>query len=49
MVGTTISHYKSIEKLGAGAMGEVNLAEDCNLSREVAVQTPTTRTCDWVN
>ena len=37
MIGKTLSHYKVIEKIGQGGIGEVFLAEDTNLSREVAI------------
>jgi len=36
--GTMVSHYRIIDKIGAGGMGEVYLAEDTNLNRQIAIK-----------
>lgn len=38
MIGQILAHYRVLEKIGQGGMGEVYEAADTNLNRQVAIK-----------
>src|SRR5262245_43101421 len=38
MIGSSLAHYKILERIGAGGMGEVFVADDCKLHRRIALK-----------
>ena len=38
MIGVDLGHYRVLERLGSGGMGEAYLAEDTTLERKVALK-----------
>jgi serine/threonine protein kinase len=38
MIGKTLNHFKVLDRLGKGGMGEVYIAEDSKLKRRVALE-----------
>ena len=44
LVGSELGHYRIVEKIGAGGMGEIYLARDQHLARDVAIKVLPPRT-----